>query len=551
MIFLAYYHVPVDPQHVKYLCFTWKGRLYQFKVLCFGVRNAPYIFDRLGKSVRIFLNLLGVRIVIYIDDLLVLASSFEQCIRDAQLVVDTLVKLGFHIKVKKCVFTPSQDVFFLGYLWNMRAMSVSLPEEKLTNIKDFCSRAVETSRVSVKLLQRLFGVILAARPAVAMTRARSRGIQRLILDNYEGTKKSAKKSIRLSNWAREDIRWWLELEVSDCHMSLKDIPVWDTIRLATDAMDTAIGSVIQGIVMYEELDPRTQRARIAHKEWLAFEKTVLASLPDLRNRVVTWHVDNMNVKQAWLNSGSAVDVWLCKRVCNLQQILHDQNTLVFPVYIRSAQHIHADFISRNKELPDWMLNRDIATRVFASLGHPEVDLMATLTSRQCPKYFSALVEEQAAGVDVFTKDWDKFSLAYVFPPPVMVELILNRIYQCNRTTTFIMITPWKPKSVWFPKALLLACQPPIRLPVSLDTVVEMGRSDVIPVTPTGGKIKFVAWKLSGGEGRKLENCPLGLNKLYSKAGRRIHRATMDWASDTTPSIAGHTTWMSLPRVQQI
>ena len=540
----------MDPQHVKYLCFTWKGRLYQFRVLCFGVRSAPYIFDRLGKSLRLFLNLHGVRIVIYIDDLLVLASSYDQCVRDAQLVVDTLVKLGFHIKVKKCVFTPNQDVFFLGYLWDTRTMVVSLPEEKLVNIKTFCATALLTDRVTVRLLQRLFGVILAARPAVAMTRARSRGIQRLILENYKGTKKSAKQLICLSNWAREDINWWLKLEVELCHMSLKDIPVWDTVRLATDAMDTAIGSVLQGKIRYEELDPRMKKVRIAHKEWLAFEKVVKDSLHELEDRVVTWHVDNMNVKQAWLNSGSAVDVWLCKRVCTLQQILHEQNTLVFPVYIRSAQHIHADFVSRNKELPDWQLNRNMAAKVFARLGYPEVDLMATLSSAQVPLYYSALVEEESAGVDVFTKNWDLFSLAYVFPPPVMMELILNRIYQSSKDTTFIVISPWKPKAVWFPKALLLAVTPPTRLPVSWETVVEVGKSDCIPATPSGGKIKFVAWKLSGGGGHKLENCPLGLNKLYSRAGRKLHKVTMDWASDTSLSSVGSINWMSLPRVLQ-
>ena len=531
---------------MKYLCFTWRGRLYQFKVLCFGVRNAPFTFDRLGKSLSFFLNLRGVRIVIYIDDILVLASSYNQCVKDAQLVVDTLVKLGFHIKVKKCVFTPSQDVF---YLWNTRTMTVSLPEEKLTNIKAFCTRALGSEWVSVKLLQRLFGVIIAARPAVAMTRARSRGIQRQVLDNYTN-KQSAKKLIKLSNWAREDMLWWLHLEVKECHMSLRTVPVWDTVRLATDAMDTAVGSVLMGRVMYEVLDPRTQRAIIAHKEWLAFERAVKASLHELRDKVVTWHVDNKNVKQAWLNGGSAVDVWMCKKVCALQQILHEQNTLVFPVYIRSAQHIHADFVSRNKELPDWQLNRNTAAKVFATLGFPEVDLMATFTSRQVPLYFSALVETESAGVDVFTRNWDNFSLAYVFPPPVMVELILNRIYQCKTSNTFIVITPWKPKAVWFPKALQLASAPPTRLPVSWDTVVEVGKSDCIPVTPSGGKIKFVAWKLSGGAGPRLEDCPLGLNRLFSRAGRKQHKAIMDWASGTTQGSVGSISWTSLPRVPQ-
>ena len=48
-------------------------------------------------------------------------------------------------------------------------------------------------------------------------------------------------------------------------MSLRSIPVWESSRLATDAMETAIGSVFEGEVMYEELDSTTAKKRIAHK----------------------------------------------------------------------------------------------------------------------------------------------------------------------------------------------------------------------------------------------------------------------------------------------
>ena len=99
--------------------------------------------------------------------------------------------------------------------------------------------------------------------------------------------------------------------------------------------------------------------------------------------------------------------------------------------------------------------------------------MATSNSNQVDQYFSALLDNGALGIDAFTKDWDQFTLAYIFPPPPMVELILNRIYQCSKNTSFIVITPWRPSVQWFPKALKLAVQPPVRLPVSWDTVVDL------------------------------------------------------------------------------
>ena len=46
-------------------------------------------------------------------------------------------------------------------------------------------------------------------------------------------------------------------------------------------------------------------------------------------------------------------------VTQLQIILHEQNTLVIPMYVRSAEHLHADLISRNKVMPDLHLDRSV------------------------------------------------------------------------------------------------------------------------------------------------------------------------------------------------
>ena len=528
----------------------WNGRVFQFQVLCFGVTNAPFIFHRLGESIKEYLNIHGIRIIIYIDDMLILASSFQQCLKDAQVVVDTLVKLGFNIKTEKCILTPSQNVYFLGYLWDSKLLSCSLPEEKLERIQSLCKEAMASPHATVRILQRLLGTVLAARPAVPLTRARSRGIQRMVLDHFEGTRTSARKLVRLTKWAKEDILWWLSLPIESCTQTLRSIPVWNTVRLASDAMDTAVGAVLEGRVMYRELEPSFARsAKIAKKEWLAFEWMIKQELHNLRNKVISWHVDNTNVLHAWLNGGTIGDQWLCKKVIEMQVILHSQNTLVIPKYVKSIQHLHADFISRNKVLPDWHLSREVASRLFSIVGIPEIDLMATSSSHQVSQYYSALVDERAAGVDAFTQNWDQFQLAYVFPPPVMMELILNRIYQCSQNTKFVVISPWKTKAQWFPKALCLSTQLPIRLPVSWQTVRDLAESDCIPSTRSGDKIRFVAWQLSGRGGQRLEDCPLGLNKLYSRAGREQQRRAMAWDSDITQSFAEGISWMKLKRMQ--
>ena len=82
--------------------------------------------------------------------------------------------------------------------------------------------------------------------------------------------------------------------------------------------------------------------------------------------------------------------------------------------------------------------------------------MATSESHQVKFNFAALVDNEADDLDAFTENWSKFRLAPNFPPPVMMELILNRIYQCLEKGRFIVICPWKPKAPWFPKLMKVA-----------------------------------------------------------------------------------------------
>ena len=150
------------------------------------MKNAPFTFNRLGQQLRKFFSQRGVSIIIYIDDILIISETSDKCREDAQFVVNKLVELGLHIKIEKCSLQPSQNFYFLGFLWDTNTMLCQLPEEKLFNIKALCKELLSKDWVTVELLQRLMGCVISTRPAVQMYRARSRGIQRMVLDHYRG-----------------------------------------------------------------------------------------------------------------------------------------------------------------------------------------------------------------------------------------------------------------------------------------------------------------------------------------------------------------------------
>ena len=175
------------------------------------MQNALFIFDSLGQTRRNFFDLRRISIIFYKDDILILSKTFVKCIKDTQFVIDTLIRLGFHIKIEKCALQTSQHFFlFLGYLWDTNRMICELPQEKLQNSKFLCKVVLANTRVSARLMQRLRDCVTFTRAAVPRARARTRGIQRMPLDNYKSSSANKfemqitlhKQNARIKLWAQ-------------------------------------------------------------------------------------------------------------------------------------------------------------------------------------------------------------------------------------------------------------------------------------------------------------------------------------------------------------
>ena len=97
----AYLSVPIHKDFRKFLKFRYKGQLFQFTALPFGLGSSPYIFTKLMKPVVAYLRALGLKSVIYFDDFLLFGKNFMLCIKNLQITLDLLSSLGFIINKKK------------------------------------------------------------------------------------------------------------------------------------------------------------------------------------------------------------------------------------------------------------------------------------------------------------------------------------------------------------------------------------------------------------------------------------------------------------------
>ena len=123
----AYFAIPLSVKSRKYVRFQWKGLLYEFCCLCFGLSPAPLVFTKLLKVPISLLRKLNVRIVIYFDDMLLMVSSLEDLLVARDTLIFILQHLGFLINVKDSCLEPKSTLEFLGVIVDSGEMTLSLP----------------------------------------------------------------------------------------------------------------------------------------------------------------------------------------------------------------------------------------------------------------------------------------------------------------------------------------------------------------------------------------------------------------------------------------
>lgn len=64
----AYFHVSILPKHRKFLRFAFGGKVYQYRVLPFGLPLSPHTFTKCVDAALAPLRLQGIRMLNYIND---------------------------------------------------------------------------------------------------------------------------------------------------------------------------------------------------------------------------------------------------------------------------------------------------------------------------------------------------------------------------------------------------------------------------------------------------------------------------------------------------
>ena len=283
----------------------------------------------------------GFTVIVYLDDFLVIGRTEEEC----QLAYDTLctllISLGFQLSTSKLV-PPCQQLVFLGVLLNTITCTLSLPTQKLLELKDILCTFSQRRRASKRQLQQLAGRLNWACKVVYGGRT----FLRRILDLMNTLHKPASQC-RLTLEFHRDIAWWLEfLDVFNGQCDFYDLrPITD---LQTDACSEAIGAFHAGDWFYSNLYvdcPELSGLHINFKEALCVVFAAMRWCSSWKNKIIHVYCDN-TAAVAMLNKGTTRSPVMMTYLRHLFWLSATFNFRLKAFHVPGRLNIVADHISR-------------------------------------------------------------------------------------------------------------------------------------------------------------------------------------------------------------
>jgi hypothetical protein len=302
----AYRSVKTNSDHWGYTGLQWKftgdsSPTYMIDTrLPFGARLSVECFHRLSKAIQRILARIGINTVIYLDDILIVSKTKEDCINSILMTVKTLRALGLAISYKK-LEGPCQSLTFLGIQIDSVHNTLSLPPDKVQQLTQLLYKFSQQQRATQKQLQRLAGKLAWASHVVKGGRI---FLQR-ILDTIRLLKETTHK-VKLSSDFHIDIKWWLTY-----------LPIFNSTGfnkpsrqhhiITTDSCSLAGGATLDKTDWFY-LDwiidhPAMKDQHINVKEAMMAFAAIYRWAPMLQNSSVTLYTDNIYTRAA-INKGA-------------------------------------------------------------------------------------------------------------------------------------------------------------------------------------------------------------------------------------------------------
>ena len=419
----AYLKVPVHHDSRRFLRFVVAGKTYQFRVLCFGLTTAPQVFTRIMAPMSAILHRLGVRMLRYLDNWLILASTEIACIQSRDRLLSVCKELGIQVNFKKSSLVPTQSLVYLGMEIQSLPFIARPTPARANNLVCLIEEFLSTPSPPVFLWRRLLGHLSSLILLVSGGMIRMRLLQLCLKDQWDFL--DDQFQVSWSPLCREDLLWWSRAVQLREGVSLS-IPAPD-ISFFSDASDVGWGALVGEHHASGLWLPHQKTLSINMRELLAVQLGLQAFELLLVGMSVALFCDNTTTVAYLRRSGGTFSATLNATAREILLWAENRRIRLLPQFIMGSSNVTADVLGRPNHVlgSEWTLHQEVVDQLVHKWP-ALIDLFATSLTARLPVYFLPASDPRAAGTDALLQSWDDLQ-AYAFPPIAIIRRVLLKL----------------------------------------------------------------------------------------------------------------------------
>ena len=233
----AYWHIPIHKRMRPFLGFRIGRKSYRFKVLPFGLNLAPRVFTKIMKVVQRKLVLAGVNIIMYLDDWMIIAPSYQECKEMIEKTLQIGKEMGLLFNMGKSILEPCKMMDWLGLYWNTVQATVALSRDNQEKCLSKSLQIMNSTQLTLRQWESLIGSLNHAADVVPLGRLYVRKL--ILLGKKVFSTNHRDRLEHLPRRIKNALKWWADEE--RLASATPWVPRPPSLTLTTDASDWGWG----------------------------------------------------------------------------------------------------------------------------------------------------------------------------------------------------------------------------------------------------------------------------------------------------------------------
>lgn len=529
-LLMAFRHIGLKECDKRVLGFVIDGQPWRWEALTFGCSQSPALFAAaLDRTLRSITLPDGARLVVYVDDILIVAGDVDTLDAATRQLCRGLSDSGWYVALDKAFMHAMRLAPFLGLVVNLRDDRLQVARRKANRLRELCSAAITARKATLAVLQRVGGLLAfmaQAAPECALCRhginAATAEAERLpgrtvcvrgrLLDDLVFWRDNAAvlpdlaypdadglaidvatDAAGLPSLAYGGLVWAAESPAPDIDEALGEVERWKS-NPANGQVIAGGGEVYAGPfpVACSELSSSALETRALRLVLTAYRQKHGPNA--LRGKIVRWLCDSQ-VATGCVERWRAKAAGLASEVRELLILVRSLGCRLRPEWVsrEAGWQPVADAISKVRWVRDsaeWsMAAEDVVSACYAATDKrwaaPSIDLFGTAHRAVAKAWVSLWPEKGSAWTDAFARPWRGLRQAWAFPPFSVAAATLRQ-----------------------------ACCG------DLDAVIIVPRSTAVPARLEGcRRVQLADLALIDAEGRRAHGkCPVQLDAIHVAPG---------------------------------